>query len=586
MNPAAVAPVAVPELVADQSEGTWKTAAPDQSIDLTLPRWRQWSHLPFELGALAGIVVLGGFLRLWDLGNTPPPAADEVLAAVDLHSVSTTGRHFSGASAGLLAYLIPIFDGRDFISLFGTSVTYLRLVSAMFGILTVVVVFLLGKELFGSFVGLCAALVLAVLPWSIYISRMFFPAVEVTFLTTLTLYLLLIALRRRSAGVAIGAAAAAVISMYIYPVALILTPLFVLSIVIAKFPLLRTFGVWRATLTLAVSGLLFLPYVVQHLAPTDSAVQLANQVTATKMAWNKGMDPLHLLTYVGHNWLSYFSPSFLILHGDPNVRSSTQSIGQIGWLTGIVGILGVFIGLFRRIPNCGLLAAWTIIFPLGDAVTYYNAIGDSLRAAMGSVIWCLWAAIFVQQIWKLLAHTQVQRWMIAGVLIGALVVQTALFSSNYFGHYANSYGYAFETGYSQILPTLDRNGIEHVPITFVGGYERNYVAQYFSDYRLRIHQTLIACNDLPPNVVNFSVLPQVFVLREDRDYSAIPGCISHGLIGTDLAQLRSNPDDILRIVAEYPNAGTGPWRTAIVFVTSRHPSKDRRLRSPELSPAS
>jgi 4-amino-4-deoxy-L-arabinose transferase-like glycosyltransferase len=579
MTPIAPAPIAVPDLVADQPEATPESATPEHSANHDRPNWRHWSDVPFEFGAMACIVALAAVLRLWDLGNTPPPAADEVLAAVDLHSVSTTGRHFTGASAGLLAYLIPILDGRDFISLFGTSVTYLRLISAGFGILTVVVVFLLGKELFGSFVGLGAALVLAVLPWSIYISRMFFPAVEVTFLTTLALYLLLLAFRRRSVGVAIGAGLAAAISMYIYPVALVLTPLFILSIVVAKFSLLRKFGLWRTVLTLAVTAAFFLPYVIQHLVPTDSAVQLANQVTATKMVWNKGLDPFHLFTFVGRNWLSYFSPSFLILHGDPNVRSSTQSIGQIGWLTGIVGILGVFVGLSRRIPNCGLLAVWTILFPLGDAFTYYNAAGDSLRAAMGSVVWSIWAAIFAHEVWKHFGRTHVKRWVVASALVGALIVQTTFFSFNYFGNYAHTYGYAFETGYSQILPALKQHGLQYVPITFVGGYERNYVAQYYSDYQLRIDQTLIACNDLPFNVAHYTVLPRVFVLREDRDYSAVPGCISHGLIDIDLAQLRSNPDDNVRTVANYSNADTGPWRTAIVFVTSKYPSRIQRSRA-------
>jgi hypothetical protein len=367
--------------------------------------------------------------------------------------------------------------------------------------------------------------------------------------------------------------------MYIYPVALVLSPLFILSIVIARFPQVRKFGARRIILTVSVTAAFFLPYVIQHLAPTDSTVQVANQVTTAKMVWNKGLDPIRLITFVGHNWLSFFSPSFLLLHGDPNVRQSTQTIGQIGWVTGIVGILGLFVGLIRRVPNCGLLLVWTIIFPLGDAFTYYDADGDSLRAAMGSVFWCLWAAIFVREIWVLLAGTRLRRWMFAGVLIAGLVLQTALFSADYFGSYDSSHGYAFETGYAQILPTLERNGLQYAPITFVGGYERNYVAEYYSDYQLRIHQTLIACHDLPFDVAHYTVLPAVFVLREDRDFSAVPGCISHGLIATDLAQLQGVAGNRLRILAYYSNAETGPWRTAIVFVTSTHPSKGTAAQS-------
>ena len=129
-----------------------------------------------EIWALGAILVLGAVLRIYDLGGYP--------ACVDLDT-AMNGRISQTLFAELLrGEVTPVLrrwaEGNEtaflyvqgaFIKLFGVSVASLRLPSAVVGVLTLAVIFLLGRQLFSSHVGLVAAFLTAVSPWHIDISR-------------------------------------------------------------------------------------------------------------------------------------------------------------------------------------------------------------------------------------------------------------------------------------------------------------------------------------------------------------------------------------------------------------------------------
>jgi hypothetical protein len=518
---------------------------------------------------LALIIAVATFLRFWRLGTVSPPTADEVLASVDLHAVITTGRHYTGGRVGLLGQLIPILDGRREVSVIGTQVTDLRLVPAAFGVMTVVCVYVLAKELFDERVALFSAAALAVMPWDIYLSRVFFPASETTFATLLSAYLLLVALRQRSLAAGVGTAIAAALSIYTYPAAIVLTPLILLAVLLHRPILVKRYGTFLASSVLGAFVLLMVPYVVQHLDPTDPSVALANSVTGQKLLWDQGFTATSDLRRFALNWLSYFRPNFWLLHGDPNVRSSIQVLGQVGWILGVLGCLGFFLTGFRPLIRRRTLILWTIFFPIADAVTYYNAQSNSVRGSFGYVVWALWAGLGADSLLRLARDSSALRRISLSALGLGVIVQTVFFGTTYFGSYPTKYGYAFETGYAQVGGILRSRGVQNVPITFHGGYERGPILNYFNDYHLSIAQTLLSCYDLPPDVVKYTVLPRVFVIREDRDFDAIPGCIRDN-IQRDVRSLRSVPNDHVQVLADYPNSPSGPWRTAILFVTARN----------------
>jgi len=136
---------------------------------------------------LLGIVILATVLRLWQLGSVPPsPDWDEAALGYDAYSIIHTGRDefgkflpvvlrsFDDYKPALYAYLtIPS------ILIFGLNTFAVRFPSAVFGIISVIAVFFLIRELFEEYkykdyLALISSFLLAISPWSIQFSRVGF----------------------------------------------------------------------------------------------------------------------------------------------------------------------------------------------------------------------------------------------------------------------------------------------------------------------------------------------------------------------------------------------------------------------------
>ncbi len=104
-------------------------------------------------------------------------------------------------------------DGRPYLTRIAVRVS--RIIQALLGTASLVVVFLIGRRLFGPWVGLGAAFLLAVAPWHMRQSGVFKPDVMLVLTAVLTLYAILSARRSESlrgyalAGAMVGATAAA-----------------------------------------------------------------------------------------------------------------------------------------------------------------------------------------------------------------------------------------------------------------------------------------------------------------------------------------------------------------------------------------
>jgi len=137
-----------------------------------------------ELALLISVIVIATFLRLWQLGQVPPsPDWDEAAIGYNAYSIKETGKDEYGASfpiilrsfddykPALYAYFVI-----PFISLFGLDIFAVRLVSALFGIATVIAVYFILKELVGDrrSIPLLASFLLAISPWHIQFSRIAF----------------------------------------------------------------------------------------------------------------------------------------------------------------------------------------------------------------------------------------------------------------------------------------------------------------------------------------------------------------------------------------------------------------------------
>ena len=142
------------------------------------------------------MIILGAsFIRLWDLGANGLNNDEAIYGgqAANLAGYKEFQKHFSiyRAHPLFLQYMISIIFAN-----FGIFDSAARVIPAVLGILTVFVIYLIGKQLYGTKVALTSALVLALLPYHIVLSRQVLLDVPLTFFFALTLYFLVRYLKR------------------------------------------------------------------------------------------------------------------------------------------------------------------------------------------------------------------------------------------------------------------------------------------------------------------------------------------------------------------------------------------------------
>lgn len=199
------------------------------------------------------IVLIAIFLRFWQLGSTPPsPDWDEVALGYNAYSIMETGRDeygkflpvilrsFDDYKPALYAYLII-----PFIKLFGLNLIAVRLPSAIFGVIGVLLTYLLVKELFGKhpklsgeagsrsageILALLSAFLFAISPWDLQFSRIGFEA-QVGMVLNIGVVLFFIKGLKRGPFLLISAALGAA-SIYVYQSEKVYLPILLLALVI------------------------------------------------------------------------------------------------------------------------------------------------------------------------------------------------------------------------------------------------------------------------------------------------------------------------------------------------------------------
>ncbi len=195
---------------------------------------------------LFAIVVLATILRLWQLGHVPPsPDWDEVALGYDAYSIIHTGRDefgkflpvvlrsFDDYKPALYAYLaVPT------VLMFGLNVAAVRLPSAIFGVISVIAVFYLVRELFEhnpkkDFFALAASSLFAISPWSLQFSRVAFESNVGVALNILTALFFVKGLKKP--WMLSLSAFFAGLCIYVYQSEKVFTPLLVLILVAVYF---------------------------------------------------------------------------------------------------------------------------------------------------------------------------------------------------------------------------------------------------------------------------------------------------------------------------------------------------------------
>jgi 4-amino-4-deoxy-L-arabinose transferase-like glycosyltransferase len=159
---------------------------------------KKFNFKKFSFFLLLVVILLASFLRIWQIENIPPGLypdeainGNEAFFSLKNQSFQLFYPENNGREGLYINLLALIFY------LIGPSIFAIRLTTAILGILTIICVYLLGKELFNEKIGLVSSALLSFSFWHINLSHLGFRAILTPLVLSLALYFLLRGLRTR-----------------------------------------------------------------------------------------------------------------------------------------------------------------------------------------------------------------------------------------------------------------------------------------------------------------------------------------------------------------------------------------------------
>ncbi len=287
------------------------------------------------------ILIIATFFRAYHFKTTPPGLyPDEAMDGTNAEQALQTHQ---------FKVFYPENNGREglfmniqavFLRFFGVDEPWvLRLPSAIFGILTVLGLFFLAKELFRrDDLALLATFLIAVSFWHIMFSRIGFRAIMAPFFLVWASFFFLAAIRRGSASLATIGGLFFGLGFYSY-IAYRVAPLMFLLLV----PFFqKTKNFWKITaIFLVVTFIVGAPigwYYLRH--PADFFGR------TTQVSIFSGGHPLQDLAL---NTIKTIG--MLDIHGDWNWRQNFAGAPELFWPVGLLFWLGVILGVWEIIKN-------------------------------------------------------------------------------------------------------------------------------------------------------------------------------------------------------------------------------------------
>jgi len=345
---------------------------------------------------LKWVLVLAFLLRVIALSNFPVGfTPDEASFAYDAYSILQTGKDQWGKSFPLVLesfgdYKSPLLSylAIPFVWVLGLSKVAIRLPNALLGTAAVYVVYLLSKELFSrqKNIGLYSAVLLAISPWHIMMSRGAFEANLTTFLLPLGIYLFCKGMRNIKylnwSAFVFG------LNLFSYHSAKLVTPLVVAFLIIINWKRLKRLKkTWISVfifsvflLATAQTFMLGAGKRAQDVSVMGGALLDAAETRIELI--NQGMNPtlarlLHNKYQVASkrfidNYVDYFSPRFLFIDGPAEATyGMLPGSGVLYWFEAplLIGAILYLIKKGYRQKNVLLILFWVAVAPTPAALT-------------------------------------------------------------------------------------------------------------------------------------------------------------------------------------------------------------------------
>jgi 4-amino-4-deoxy-L-arabinose transferase-like glycosyltransferase len=432
------------------------------------------------------IILLAAVLRFTGITFNPPSLNwDEVSHGYNAYSILKTGRDEWGKSFPTIFraygdYKLPSYIYLTAVSeaIFGLNAFAVRLPSVLAGIATVLFTYLLAKELFGKRIALVASLLIAVEPWSLFLSRAAFEANLALFLFISGTYFFFKGFSRTTYYL-LPATFLLGLTVWTYNSYRIFTPLMIVVLLVTFRKKLKSiYKKSHTTCYLLLATLLafLVPMFWQLINPSGQVRYewvaiidqgAVNQINEARVNSDlPGFMPVLLhnkATYFTKsfisNYFSHFSPKFLFFKGGSHYQFSVPGYGLLYWLNLPFFLIGLF-DLGKQIrfsKSAKLLFFWLFLAPIPSSLT--REAPHVLRAitmlpipmiisAYGLVSFSAWL--------KSRLHTTYY------ILLASYLIVLAGFAEDYLGtyftKYRTDYSWAWQYGYKQVIQYTKEHG--------------------------------------------------------------------------------------------------------------------------------
>ncbi len=307
---------------------------------------------PLFLYIIALVTILMTTLRFIELDKSPPGFyVDESAIASHVICLQQSGHDnldkpwplFSQVLGGGYATPATLFGGAVWTSVFGYSIASFRSFAALHGALTVLGVFFLALALWGKReTAAWAALCCAISPWGFQFSRIAWDPPLAPCYLVWGLALILLNTRYEKTRAILGGGLLA-LAAYSYPptrvqIALLLPVIFLICFF--NYPQKR-----KIYFISAVSFLIFLIPLLKmtwtgEIQGRFNVLSIMSDYYHEKFggfSWSRTFEIFY------QNIISHFTPSYLFISGDTNLRHSTGFVGQWSWAETLACILAIYL---------------------------------------------------------------------------------------------------------------------------------------------------------------------------------------------------------------------------------------------------
>jgi len=461
------------------------------------------------------ILLLAIVLRFWQINSLPALNPDEAALGYNAYSLLLTGKDEHGVawpihfkSFGDYKPGGYVYLAMPFIKVLGLTPLATRLPNLIFSILTIYflykLILLLSKS---ESISLLSAFVLAISPWAIQFSRGAWESGTALFFLTLGLYLFY----KKSSWFTLPLVAA----LYTYHSARLIIPALFLILFIKYYKNLLN---KNTIFSLIISGVLCIPLLFSFLnnggttrlagvglsadrGPLSRSEELLNQhpnfTYYDRIIHNQRV--LYTLSW-GQKYLSHFDLNFLFLNGDDVPRSKNPEMGQLYLIELPLIIFGIYFLLNSPKLNSlsFLITSLLVTSPLASSLTFQAP--SALRALPMVIPLSILVGLGINQILKIK--------LLKYLLIIFYIFSIGYFLSSYFIHAPQKYAFAWNRGFSEIIPIIEQQKPNYQNIYFTNIYDQPYILYlFFSKYDPIKIQNQIKLT--PPDKFGFSTVDQI-----------------------------------------------------------------------------